>query len=356
MATKEKVFEELANQITQIAGKIEDLDLFHGAENDRPEKYIQSLDTWKAVHQLCCVLDHLQSSILPPTIRITQLAGSYMESRALFALCKYGVADALQQGPLHLNELAQRVNARPEMLERALRTGIRMGLFQETEVGSSTYANNRVSDFLCSLHPETQRGWVNFWAGDGFEITTKLQCTLDPEQQRTAFSEYFNTDDSIWAHYEKPENRHMVKVFSDAMIGLSELTNFGLVEASAPMQSLTTQFPGDFFESVCPGAQVYFLRWTIHNWSDSEATQILKSIRTAIPHNGTLLLADIVMSKDAKVNDRFANQLDLMMAELFWTKERKEEEFSHVLEAAGFQLRKVWKLRAALSVIEAIPQ
>ncbi|ORX89363.1 S-adenosyl-L-methionine-dependent methyltransferase [Basidiobolus meristosporus CBS 931.73] len=411
-----QIFEELSKRIAQVTEKLDELDQYTESDTTCCDQSNLSLEAWKAAQQLSCSLDHLQSRILPPTTRIAQIAGSYIESKAVSELGNYRVADALQDGPLHLDELAQKVNAKPDMLERVLRTSIRLGLFQETEAGSRIYANNRTSDFLRSDHPRSQLGWVTYWPGENYNVWTKFHHALDPNQKRTVFSEYFDTDDSMWVHYEKPENRHMVKVFSDAMIGLSDLTNFGLVEdydwsrhngqtvadigggtggflryllknrtelrgklfdraatieQAKPVPALPS-FPssllhypelldrvafqsGNFFESVCPGADVYFMRWILHDWADSEVTQILKNIRSVIPPNGTLLIADVNMSKDANVNERFANQLDLMMAVYFWSKERSETEFSSLLKSSGFKFRRAWKIRSVLSIIEAVP-
>ncbi|ORX89366.1 S-adenosyl-L-methionine-dependent methyltransferase [Basidiobolus meristosporus CBS 931.73] len=403
-----QLFEELSKRIAQVTEKLDELDQYTESDTTCCDQSNLSLEAWKAAQQLSCSLDHLQSRILPPTTRIAQIAGSYIESKAVSELGNYRVADALQDGPLHLDELAQKVNAKPDMLERVLRTSIRLGLFQETEVGSRIYANNRASDFLRSGHPRSQLGWVTYWPGESYNVWTKFHHALDPNQKRTVFSEYFDTDDSKWVHYEKPENRHMVKVFSDAMIGLSELTNFGLVEdydwsrhngqtvadigggtggflryllknrtelrgklfdreavieQAKPaweknhpelLDRVTFQ-PGDFFKSVCPGADVYFMRWILHDWTDEQSIQILKCVRAAIPPNGLLLIADIVMSRDANTSDRIANQMDLMMGATYLAKERTEKEFKYLFQSSGFRFSRVWQLRAFSSIIEAVP-
>ncbi|ORX89365.1 S-adenosyl-L-methionine-dependent methyltransferase [Basidiobolus meristosporus CBS 931.73] len=400
--------QKLNELATYVAKEFEKHDIYNDAATICCGQSNLSLEAWKAVQQLSCSLDHLQSRILPPTTHITQLAGSYIESKAISELGNYRVADALQDGPLHLDELAQKVNAKPDMLERVLRTSIRLGLFQETEVGSRIYANNRTSDFLRSNHPKSQLGWIVYWSKEKYNTLTKFHHALDPNQKRTVFSEYFNTDDSIWVHYEKPENRHMIKVFSDSMIGLSELTNFGLVEdydwsrhngqtvadigggtggflryllknrtelrgklfdreavieQAKPaweknhpelLDRVTFQ-PGDFFKSVCPGADVYFMRWILHDWTDEQSIQILKCVRAAIPPNGLLLIADIVMSRDANTSDRIANQMDLMMGASSWAKERNEKEFKYLFQSSGFRFSRVWQLRAFSSIIEAVP-
>jgi hypothetical protein len=52
----------------------------------------------------------------------------------------------------------------------------------------------------------------------------------------------------------------------------------------------------DFFtEQPQKNADVYILRWILHNWSDKEAIQILRSIRTAASPKSKLLVFEKAM-------------------------------------------------------------
>ena len=53
--------------------------------------------------------------------------------------------------------------------------------------------------------------------------------------------------------------------------------------------------PCNFFESVPAGGDLYFMKHIVHDWSDEQALRLLKNIRSVIPANGTLLLAEAVL-------------------------------------------------------------
>ncbi|KAK9763019.1 hypothetical protein K7432_010692 [Basidiobolus ranarum] len=407
-ATLTQKFDALTTQATRLAEDIEGLGVCDDLDGNSPDQSLLPLEAWKAAQRLSSALDRLQTRIVPPATYLSQLTGAFVESKAIYALCKYGVADALQDGPLHLNELAQKVNARPEILDTLLRTIIRAGLFKETEVGSKIYANNRISDFLRANHPRSQLPWVGYWSGTNYNVFTKFDLALDPNQQRTAFREYYNTDDCIYEFLEKPENLHMVKELAEGLASLSQLTNTGLVEdydwtrhngktvtdvgggvgqfirfllhnrpelrgqlfdretvINQAKQIWDANYPelleritfhcGDFQKSVCPGADVYFVRWVVADWADSEVIQLLKNIRAVIPPNGTLLISEIILPQNAELSDRLAAQVTLFLRVFNGDKERSQEELSNLLECSGFKVRKVWQIRAIMSIVEAVP-
>src|SRR5436305_7948311 len=52
---------------------------------------------------------------------------------------------------------------------------------------------------------------------------------------------------------------------------------------------------GSFFESVPSGADAYFLRHIIHDWSDDPALRIFQNIRRAIPPKARLLIVEMIV-------------------------------------------------------------
>ena len=53
----------------------------------------------------------------------------------------------------------------------------------------------------------------------------------------------------------------------------------------------------DFFESVPKGADAYILKYIIHDWNDGDALKILRNCRSAIRHDGRLLLMEHVLKE-----------------------------------------------------------
>jgi hypothetical protein len=97
---------------------------------------------------------------------------------------------------------------------------------------------------------------------------------------------------------------------------------------------------GDFFVEVPAGADAYVLSRVIHDWSDDDAIAILRTVRRAIPENGTLLLVEAVLPERA-ADDPAAVRMDVHMLTLLGGQERTADEFAALLAASGFRLDRV---------------
>jgi hypothetical protein len=52
----------------------------------------------------------------------------------------------------------------------------------------------------------------------------------------------------------------------------------------------------DFFEEQpVKGADVYYYRWTLHNWSDKYCIKTLKALSPALKKGSRVLIMDVVM-------------------------------------------------------------
>jgi ubiquinone/menaquinone biosynthesis C-methylase UbiE len=108
---------------------------------------------------------------------------------------------------------------------------------------------------------------------------------------------------------------------------------------------------GDFFEAVPDGADLHLLKQIIHDWDDERATQILKNCHRALAAAGRLLLVEMVIPPDNQPSP--AQAMDLNMLVLLGGRERTEQEYQSLLEAAGFRLERIIQTHSPFSVIEA---
>jgi len=93
------------------------------------------------------------------------------------------------------------------------------------------------------------------------------------------------------------------------------------------------------------------LKGIIHDWNDEAALRILKNCRRAIHSDGTLLLAETVLSPST---DPASALMDMLMMVLTNGRERTESEFRSLLQEAGFSMVQV--IRAGgVSIIESRP-
>jgi O-methyltransferase domain len=96
---------------------------------------------------------------------------------------------------------------------------------------------------------------------------------------------------------------------------------------------------GDFFTSVPEGADAYILRWILHDWPDSQATQLLDCLRRSFKPTARLFLIEMVIPKGSQFD--FGKWADLWLLALVGGRERTEPEFRRLLSSWGFDLEDV---------------
>jgi hypothetical protein len=110
---------------------------------------------------------------------------------------------------------------------------------------------------------------------------------------------------------------------------------------------------GDFFAAVPPGGDAYILKHIIHDWDDERAIRILRKCHGAMRPGGKILLAEVVLGSGAGSN--FAALLDLeMLVMTQGGRERTQEEFQKLYQAAGFKLTGIVGTDTHISIVEGI--
>jgi trans-aconitate methyltransferase len=94
----------------------------------------------------------------------------------------------------------------------------------------------------------------------------------------------------------------------------------------------------DFFtEQPIKGADVYFMRMILHDWSDRYATLILKNLIPALKPGARVVINDQVVSESgvlSKYAERSVRSFDLAMKEALNAKERDLEDWTRLFEEA----------------------
>jgi ketosteroid isomerase-like protein len=111
---------------------------------------------------------------------------------------------------------------------------------------------------------------------------------------------------------------------------------------------------GDFFEDVPSGADLYLLKWVLHDWSDAQAVEILHNCRRAMPPGSKLLLIERVIPPGDTPHS--SKVIDFTMLVIVGGKERTGEEYAALLAKAGLRLTRVVTTSAESSIIEAVPE
>ncbi|KAJ5769698.1 hypothetical protein N7520_004257 [Penicillium odoratum] len=125
-----------------------------------------------------------------------------------------------------------------------------------------------------------------------------------------------------------------------------------------------------FNKNPVEGADVYYLRYVLHDWSDEYCVNILSRIRESMAPHSRLLICEQVMNTTTGDPDltsapaplpanygyhaRFSHSRDLTMMACINGIERTLEEFKTLLKSAGLTLKRIWECRSQVSLLEAV--
>jgi hypothetical protein len=91
---------------------------------------------------------------------------------------------------------------------------------------------------------------------------------------------------------------------------------------------------GDMFRAVPAGADVYLLKWILHDWDDEKSIAILARIVEAMPANATVMVVERIMP-DRVDRKTGLVQADLNMLVFNGGVERTRDEWARLAERAG---------------------
>lgn len=111
--------------------------------------------------------------------------------------------------------------------------------------------------------------------------------------------------------------------------------------------------PGNFFDSVPEGGDLYVMSHIVHDWDDAAALRILGNCRAAMAPSSKLLLLEAVLPPHGTTAP--AMLFDVNMLVMLGGRERTEAEFRKLLENAGFRLDTIVPLSDRRSLLEASP-
>jgi hypothetical protein len=170
----------------------------------------------RAVERLRHQLYRLHQGLAPPPIAMVELTLGAWVSQAVQVAAELGIADALAEGPLPLDELANRVGADADALKRLIRALISRGVFRQHRDGR--YGLTPLADTLRFDAPVSVSGLARFigspqhrehWSLLAESVRTGK--TIIPGLRGKEFFDYLADD---------PE---FAKLFNHAMTSVSEI-------------------------------------------------------------------------------------------------------------------------------------
>ena len=95
------------------------------------------------------------------------------------------------------------------------------------------------------------------------------------------------------------------------------------------------------------------LKFIVHDWDDVQAVAILGACRRAMAHNARLVVAERVVAPGNAPDP--VKYMDLTMLVMNGGRERTDDDFASLYEAAGFRPTRVIPTAAEFSLIEGAP-
>ena len=332
-----------------------------------------------------------QNELTPPE-RLLDVIFGYVLTRCVTAIAELGVPDALANGALSIEQLAEAVGANREFLNRVMRTLVAGGIIDEPSPG--TYAQTPVSDLLRRDHPQSMRELAMvLTARSHWDPLGRLPDAL--RSGKSAASHAFGME--VWDWFHLPENKDEWDLFNASMTSFSSGTSMAVIQSydfnpysriidvggghgfllrtvlsMAPSATgVLCDLPGviaganrdelgdriecvgaDFFEEVPEGGDCYLLKHIIHDWDDPRCSHLLSNIARVMDPGGRVLIVDMVVPDERVPHPSYF--LDItMLTQTIGGRERTAQEFDDLLASAGLKLEAIHPTPSPVSVVEA---
>jgi hypothetical protein len=314
------------------------------------------------------------------------IVNNHWQSRCVGVAAQLELADALANGPLHVDVLAQRTQTHAPSLYRLLRALESTGIF--TQVSPRVFANTPQSDCLRRHTPGSQWAWIRVclcpdsFVEDGWRglllAVKNGQIGYDqllgqsaweflqsnPEQQANFNAAMRDLSASMTPAVTAAYDWSKFPVIADIGGGIGAQLRSILdaypscrgilfdqphVVADSPLHDRLDRVGGDFLKEIPVRADAYLLRWILHDWADDTAVAILNNVRTASPAGARLAVVEWVLSETA---DQVAGKwMDINMLVNVGGRERTASEFQSLYHQAGFEIEQIIPTASPLQIV-----
>ncbi|TEY71677.1 hypothetical protein BOTCAL_0088g00090 [Botryotinia calthae] len=339
-------------------------------------------------------LQNLQYSIETPYDTLQRFAGLQLQITAARIGVDLGIFDAIQESkdPISVEALVLKTNAAPKLLGRILRYLESVGQIKETS--KDHFSSSSTTPFLADKN--YQGGIHHFFDTvgpvlqqlPGFLAETKYQDIND--NSKTALQPAFNTDlpGFIWFPNQPQRFGYFQQVMTVQRAGaVSWLSSFPFKQELGDFQNkpvfvdigggfghqcmlIKETFPElsgklvlqDLLQTLEQVPKIDGVETIVHNFfepqvvKDDKAIIILKNLIPALGPDSRILIDNMVLPNE-NVHWQAA-QLDLTMMSALGSKERTEEQWRALIDAAGLKILKIIPYTMLLndSIILVVPK
>lgn len=319
----------------------------------------------------------LADRLLPAEAALWDFAAGMQRTKLAGALVQSGIADALAERPRDGGELARDLGLADDVTLRVLGAAAASRLVRLDRGGRARLA--RIGRPLARSHPHSIAAWVGYQAAPAnaaahAELVGQLRHGAQPSGHRRAYG------NSVWDYFS--EHTDEGARFGEAMRELTAIDLHALARAypwpregticdvaggvgtllaailerrpqargvllDAPevlagadpflhARGLADRVecrPGDLFGVLDAKADVYVLKWILHDWSDDACLDILRRLRAATPTGARVVAIDQHLEPGRP--NAVTSMVDLLMlVECEGGRERSPREVHELMRAA----------------------
>lgn len=312
------------------------------------------------------------SRAIPTGIQVLQDLMLLWFVGTLHAVAEYNFASIIGDGEMATQELAERTGALESWIFRTLRFLATHGYFHQVDAASRTFCNTERSACLRDDHPQSMRAMallildqrsLQEWSFFSETMRTGVPASelvlgmssykyfdLHPDK-RALFENALvhleaTVDAAIVGAFDFARYEHIVDVGGGGGKLLAQIveryhvrgTLFDRPEVIAQRKREAFPFElaaGDFFREI-PAGDLYLIKSVLHNWTDEQCLDILRSCRRANAQ-GALLVSEQVIGSGRN----YAETLDILMGLEYEGRERTQHEYAALFTQAGYRLSEV---------------
>jgi hypothetical protein len=333
--------------------------------------------------------------VLPSELAVLEHSAGFSVGYLLAALVELGVPDELAAGPRTAEELARSLHCKADALHRALRMGAVYNLVRLDRQGR--FHATRLTKALTSDAPYASDQWCTFMAskahqnawGDLAETLRHGESAFR-RQNGLSFFAWFDQHpgegrafaaglsgltlseaSAIASSYDFPRSGVVCDIAGGVGAVLAEVLRrrpelrgvlieapLVLPEAAGYLDSLgltgrVELRQGDLFGDLRATADVYLLKWILHDWDDATCVRLLRNVAAAMPAGAKLVVIEGIQ-EHSRAHSRFS-PIDLQMLVVTeGGRERSVVEIQTLMSQAGLRPTSVRRTPADLALLEAV--
>jgi hypothetical protein len=343
-------------------------------------------------------LMNIPNRLTPPPFRLMQISSAFWQSRALYVAAKLDIATILGDECLQAGDLAARVSANEDAVERLLRMLAAMGVFEEAKRGF--FRNNKVSNFLRTDYPRNVRAMILMHNSDtmsrpwfehlenGIRMgTPPFRLThgeelFDYMDHNTHFDKLFSeamdcvealTGDSFatdfdWGRFDRiidlggsrgtkslailKRHLHLNALVVDRPQVIDEAKRFWVGQSVPGLERLRFE-AGDLVTAIPQAASakdIYFLSAILHGFDDDTSLKVLRNLAQAIGHSGArAAVMEMVLPETG--TDIAGTSFDMQMFVCCRGRERTLNEWSALVREGGLMIEEQVLMQSLGSIL-----